>query len=188
MEDTVSKLASSMADFLKSLEGGKLRDGTAETPTRFVKQIQECLVGYQDDPNKHLKLFNNSDYHDLIIVSRISFSSLCEHHLLPFYGTIDIGYLPKDKILGLSKFARIVDVLSKRLQVQEKLTSQLAQFFAEKLISDLVMVRIRAQHTCMMVRGVSRSGSVTETFTIVGTKKGNQAYIRQFQQLAENPS
>jgi GTP cyclohydrolase IA len=188
MKDITSNLEASIAEFLGCFETNSSRDGLAETPKRFVRQIQECLSGYNDDPKRHLKLFDNEDFHDLIVVSAISFSSLCEHHLLPFYGSVDIGYLPKDKILGLSKFARIVDALSKRLQIQERLTQQLADFFAEHLASDLVLVRMRAHHTCMIIRGVSRPESITETFTIVGDTAGKTDYVQHFNQLVQKSS
>src|SRR5690606_20973125 len=157
-------------------------NGTNETPQRFVKQITECLSGYNEDPKNHLKLFDNDKdgYKDLISVLNISFSSVCEHHLLPFFGYIDIAYLPSDKILGLSKFARIIDVFSKRLQVQERLTKQLADFLSENLKSNLVMVNVRAQHTCMVIRGVNRPQSFTETFSVIGNEKNYQHFINKF--------
>lgn len=181
MHTSSEKLETALAEFLAEMHGGALHDDLTETPGRFLKQIKECLAGYQEDPKTHLKLFKNESFKDLIIVSQINFSSVCEHHLLPFYGTVNIGYLPKDKILGLSKFARIVDAFSKRLQVQERLTQQIADFIAQNLKSDLVLVSMSAKHTCMMVRGVSRPESVTETFTIVGDSNKHEQHVRHFQ-------
>ena len=180
-------LETAIEQFIKKAQGGVVHDGLKETPKRFIKQITECLSGYSEDPARHLKLFDNDSYHDLIIVSRISFSSVCEHHLLPFFGYVDIAYLPGSKILGLSKFARIVDVYSRRMQVQERLTKQLATFFYDNLSSDLVMVNIAAQHTCMMIRGVNRPESLTETLAIQGDRTGKEVYISQFQQLTQRP-
>ena len=175
-----SHLETSIEALIASVGENPQRDGLVGTPTRFLKQMQECLVGYKDDPKKHIKLFDSEGFHDLVVVSDISFSSICEHHILPFYGRVDIGYLPGKQILGLSKFARIVDAFSKRLQVQERLTKQLADFLEEQLHPELLMVRITAEHTCMIVRGVARPESNTETFTVRGKSAGREQFIEQF--------
>lgn len=162
------------------------RNGLRETPARFEKQLRECTSGYGKNPDDYVKLFDNEGFHDLIHVSKISFSSLCEHHMLPFFGYIDIAYVPGDMILGLSKFARIVDVFSKRLQVQERLTQELASYLAKKLQPNLLMVRIVATHTCMTVRGVSRPESLTETFSKIGAHtKQNAHFVAQFQRMRQ---
>ena len=159
------------------------RDGLAETPARFEKQLSECLSGYGQDPLEHVKLFDSGDYTDLVVVSNISFSSLCEHHLLPFYGTVDIAYIPNKKILGLSKFARITDVFSKRLQVQERLTQELANFLHEQLQPELLLIKISATHTCMTIRGVERPGSVTDTFSSRGDIEKHRHHVEFFQAM-----
>ncbi|MBC7567005.1 MAG: GTP cyclohydrolase I [Pedobacter sp.] len=156
------------------------RDGLLETPMRFKKQLQECLIGYNDNPEKYVKLFDSNGYKEIVVVSKISFSSLCEHHLLPFFGYIDIAYVPKHNILGLSKFARIVDAFSKRLQVQERLTKELADFFQEQLDPELIIVQITATHTCMTVRGVQRPQSQTNTLTVIGNEIKNRRHIDYF--------
>lgn len=166
---------------LSELGENTARDALLETPKRFEKQIRECLVGYKDDPEKYVKLFDATDYHDLVVVSDIAFSSLCEHHLLPFFGYVDIAYVPTDKILGLSKFARITDAFSKRLQVQERLTKELADFLYLHLEPSLLVVRIRANHSCMTIRGVLRPESSTETVITLGDIVANQRHIDHLQ-------
>ena len=138
------------------------------------------MVGYQDSPEAHLKTFDNDNYKDLIIVRNTSFSSLCEHHMLPFYGNISVAYLPKDRILGLSKFARITDAITRKLQVQERITQQLADILEENLKSDLLLVHVSAKHMCMSARGVRRTGSVTDTLAIRGDAKKHAHYVDQF--------
>lgn len=182
--DNSKKLQDAIVCFIGEIGEKPERNGLHETPARFEKQLRECTSGYGKNPDDFVKLFDNDGFHDLINISRISFSSLCEHHMLPFFGYIDIAYVPSDKILGLSKFARIVDVFSKRLQVQERLTQEIASYLAEKLHPELLMVRIVAVHTCMTVRGVSRPESHTETFVKIGAAtKQNAHYISHFQRM-----
>lgn len=176
----VTNLQKALQKYLHSIGENPERDGLLETPHRFTKQLQECLAGYADDPEQHLKVFDNDGYHDLVVVRDITFSSLCEHHMLPFFGTIDVAYLPKDKILGLSKFARITDALSKRLQVQERITKQLADLLEKKLQPDLLMINISAKHMCMSMRGVVRRNSVTETSIIRGDSQKHAKYVERF--------
>lgn len=182
--DTATRsLQTALLTYLHTLGEDPGRDGLLETPARFVKQLRECLVGYADDPKKHLKVFDNDGYHDLVTVRDITFSSLCEHHMVPFFGTIDIAYLPKNKILGLSKFARIADALTKRLQVQERITKQFADLLEAGLKPDLLMVRISAKHMCMGMRGVRRPNSTTETMIVRGDTKQYAHYVRQFRTM-----
>lgn len=179
-----SGLGIALSNLLNQIGEDVQRDGLVDTPCRFEKQIRECLVGYADDPIKYVKLFDNPDFHDLILVSKISFSSLCEHHLLPFSGFVDIGYIPTDKILGLSKFARIVDSFSKRLQVQERLTHEIAGFLNKHLDPTLLIVRIKASHSCMTIRGVQRPQSITETVIMLGDDRNNRSQVEYFQYVA----
>lgn len=175
-----TQLQGAMSDYLQALGEDSKRDGLLETPHRFVKQLRECLAGYNDSPQDHLKVFDNDGYRDLVMVRDITFGSLCEHHMLPFFGTVDIAYLPKDKILGLSKFARITDALSKRLQVQERITQQLADLLEKSLEPDLLIVKISAKHMCMGLRGVQRRNSITDTVIIRGDTKKYANYVEQF--------
>lgn len=176
-----SSLQTAITALLTELGEDTTRNGLLETPTRFEKQIRECLTGYRVDPADYVKLFDASDFNDLVVVSDITFSSLCEHHLLPFFGKVDVGYVPRGKILGLSKFARIIDAFSKRLQVQERLTKELADFLHDNLQPELVMVRIQASHSCMTIRGVQRPQALTETFTVLGASPDNKHHVSYFQ-------
>ncbi len=183
---TPHPIRSSLQRLFEELGENPERDGLVETPARFEKQLRESLNGYSKDPKSAVKLFENNDYHDLIVVSTIHFSSLCEHHVLPFFGHVDIAYIPGEKILGLSKFARIVDIFSKRLQVQERLTQEIAEFLAEQLQPELVMVRISAVHTCMATRGVNRPASKTDTFAKIGPDTpANRAHVQHFRHTGE---
>jgi GTP cyclohydrolase I len=139
------------------------RDGLKETPIRVKKMYDELLSGYQKDPKEVFKSFDAENYDGQITVKNIHFSSLCEHHLLPFYGTVCISYTPNGKILGLSKFARIVDILSKRLQIQERLTKQIAETIKTNLKPINCTVTIKARHLCMNIRGVKKNNSIAIT-------------------------
>jgi len=170
------QIQDAVVSFMKDIGEQADRNGLLETPARFEKQLRECTAGYGQNPDDYVKLFENEGFHDLINVSKISFSS--------FFGHIDIAYVPADKILGLSKFARIVDVFSKRLQVQERLTQEIASYLSGKLQPDLLMVRIIATHTCMSSRGVLRPESMTETFAKIGADTPQNAhYVAHFQRM-----
>lgn len=145
------------------------RDGLLETPDRAAKAWRELTSGYSLDPAELLKTFDNADgTQDLIAVTRIPFYSLCEHHLLPFHGEAHVVYVPTDRIAGLSKFARVVYAYARRLQVQERLTDQIAALLDDKLKPQGVMVVIEAEHLCMGMRGVRAPGSVTVTSALRG--------------------
>lgn len=144
------------------------REGLKDTPKRVAKMYEEILAGYNDSPDNHLVLFSEK-YDEMIIVKDIPIYSLCEHHMLPFFGKAHVAYIPGDnKVTGLSKLARIVDVYSKRLQLQERMTEQIADAIMEKLKAKGVMVIIEAQHLCMIMRGVKKPGSYTVTSAVKG--------------------
>ena len=134
------------------------RDGLQETPRRVVKALKEMTVGYDTDINKILGVTFDVDCDEMIVVRDIPFSSLCEHHMLPFTGTATVGYVPGKRVVGLSKIARLVDAYAKRLQVQERLTSQIADAMVEHLKPKGVGVVIKGQHSCMSLRGVGKAG------------------------------
>lgn len=172
-----------VTNLLDELGEDTMRNGLVDTPQRFEKQLRECLSGYKSDPVDYVKLFDATDYKDLVLVADIAFSSLCEHHLLPFSGYVDVAYVPVDKLLGLSKFARIIDVFSKRLQVQERLTKEIADFLFLHLQPSLLVVTIRASHSCMTVRGVLRPESVTKTCVTLGDVVTNKYYMNNLQTI-----
>lgn len=149
------------------------RDGLQDTPFRFIKAMGEHMAGYSENPALHLEKTFDVDHNDLVLVKDIPFNSLCEHHLAPFVGKIHIAYIPNKKITGLSKFGRVVEGFAKRLQVQERLTQQIADAIEEVLEPQAVAVIIEAEHTCMSGRGIKKHGASTVTSTMRGLFKEN---------------
>jgi GTP cyclohydrolase I len=145
------------------------RDGLMKTPERMEKAMSFLTKGYQEDPAEilHGALFD-VDYDEMVIVRDIEVYSLCEHHLLPFFGKVHVAYIPKGKVIGLSKIARLVEVFSRRLQAQERLTRQIADAIQEAIEPQGVGVVIEASHLCMMMRGVEKQNSSTVTSAMVG--------------------
>jgi GTP cyclohydrolase I len=156
------------------------REDLLETPQRIVRMYRDLFSGYKINPSSILKTFSGNGYHDLVTISNIEFHSLCEHHMIPFYGHVDIGYVPGKKILGLSKFARIVDLFSQRLQTQENLTKQIADFINSELKPQGVIVHIEAEHLCVNMRGVKKGGLITSTTTSRGSLSKKQELVNQF--------
>ena len=146
------------------------REGLQETPNRVARMYAEIFSGLKSDPKQHLKIFHEEGEHDeLVFVRDIPLYSVCEHHLLPFIGKCHIAYIPRDgKIIGLSKFARIVDCFARRPQVQERLTAQIADFIEENLNPRGVAVFIEAEHLCMTMRGARAAGALTQTSALRG--------------------
>ena len=164
------------------------REGLQKTPLRVAKAMQVLTRGYEMDAHKVLTdaLFSE-DYSQMVIVKDIDFFSLCEHHMLPFYGKVHVAYIPNGYITGLSKIARVVDIYSHRLQVQERMTLQIRQCIEETLKPLGVMVVVEARHMCMQMRGVEKQNSVTTTSEFSGAF--NQAKTRQeFMNLISHPT
>lgn len=159
------------------------RDGLQDTPFRFVKALAEHTVGYREDPKLHLEKTFDVDHQDLVLVKDIPFNSLCEHHLAPFVGKVHIAYIPSDKITGLSKFGRVVEGYAKRLQVQERLTQEIADAIQEVLNPQAVAVIVEAEHTCMSGRGIKKHGATTVTSTMRGLFKENASARAELLQL-----
>ncbi len=153
------------------------RDGLLDTPARVARAYGELLRGYAEDPADHLDRQFDVDHDEMILVRDIAFSSMCEHHMLPFIGQAHVAYLPGEggKVCGLSKLARVVDGYAKRLQVQERLTSQIADALVERLDPAGVLVVLEAEHLCMTMRGVQKPGAVTTTSGVRGLFKRNAA-------------
>ncbi len=146
------------------------REGLRETPARFVRALEEHFAGYNQNPAEHLdRTFDEvQGYDELVLVSDIEVYSHCEHHMVPFVGKAHVGYIPNGRVVGLSKLARVVDVFAKRLQVQEKLTVQIAHALEESLQPHGVAVVLQCQHFCMCYRGVRKPGSWTTTSRLRG--------------------
>jgi len=150
------------------------REGLRYTPKRVAKMYAELLGGMQQDPKEHLKSVFQEDYDEIVILRDIPFFSICEHHLMPFIGSAHVAYLPKGNVLGVSKIARIVDCFAKRLQVQERLTNQIADFLMDNLKPMAVAVVLEASHSCMTIRGAKKAGSVMVTSAIRGVFRKDQ--------------
>ena len=165
---------------LLKVTGRELDSGVEETPYRMMKALLEGTIGYSEDPKKHLEKTFDVHCDDLVVVKDIPFTSLCEHHVMPFFGVVHIAYVPGKKITGLSKFGRLVDGFSKRLQVQERLTQEIAEAIDEVLEPAAVAVYIEAEHTCMTLRGISKPGSKTVTTVYKGSFAYNSDLRKEF--------
>lgn len=172
----------SIKDLLIALGEDPERPGLKETPARVARLYQEVLSGHGNNPISHLKVFPNDSLSGLIVVKNIHFFSTCEHHLVPFFGEVSIGYIPNEKLLGLSKFARIVEVFARRLQLQEHLTKQILVALEEVLQPKGCAVRIEAKHLCMMSRGIKSNGSCTITTQFAGMLGSDQNLKAEFLQ------
>jgi GTP cyclohydrolase I len=149
------------------------REGLQETPARVARMYAELFAGLHQDPRVHLQKFFIEKYDEIVLVRDISFNSMCEHHMLPFMGKAHIGYLPNGRVIGLSKLARVVEVVSKRPQVQERMTEEIANLLVEELDAKGVAVVIEATHSCMAIRGVRKPGSVCVTSAMKGVFRAN---------------
>lgn len=164
-----AQLIENIKTFLESIGEDPKRDGLTKTPERYLKAFEYLTRGYSQSVEKIINgaLFD-APYSEMVIVKDIEVYSLCEHHLLPFFGKAHVGYIPSGKILGLSKVARIVDLFARRLQVQERLTSQISECFMEHLNPQGVGVVIEASHLCMMMRGVEKQNALAQTSALRG--------------------
>jgi GTP cyclohydrolase I len=151
------------------------REGLRETPDRVARMYAEVFQGLHLDPKMHLQKFFCEKYDDMVLVKDISFESFCEHHLLPFTGVAHVAYLPKDKVIGLSKIPRVIDVLARRPQVQERLTDQVADLLMKELGARGVAVVMEATHSCMTIRGVRKPGSTCITSALRGACRDKPA-------------
>lgn len=145
------------------------REGLADTPKRVAKMYEEVFSGLNEDPKQYFDTIFSEDYEELVLVKDIPFYSMCEHHLVPFYGKAHVAYLPKNgRVTGLSKLARAVEAVAKRPQLQERITSTIADAIMEKLEPQGVMVVVEAEHMCMTMRGVKKPGAITVTTAVRG--------------------
>ena len=168
-EATTEAIAAKMVEILQYIGEDPEREGLQRTPERVGKAMQFLTQGYKQNPEAILRsaLFEE-DYRQMVVVKDIPFYSLCEHHLLPFFGKAHVAYIPNGTITGLSKVARVVDVFARRLQVQERMTTQIKECIQKTLNPLGVMVVIEAEHLCMQMRGVQKPGAVTTTSDFTG--------------------
>ena len=182
----LEEAAQSLVNIFDLLGENSSRDGLQDTPFRFIKALTEHMAGYSENPSLHLEKTFDVDHNDLVLVKDIPFNSLCEHHLAPFVGKVHIAYIPNQKITGLSKFGRVVEGFAKRLQVQERLTQQIADAIEEVLEPQAVAVIIEAEHTCMSGRGIKKHGASTVTSTMRGLFKENAPARGELLQLIKS--
>jgi GTP cyclohydrolase I len=169
------KIEKAIQDILEAIGEDPKRKDLAGTPQRVAEMYEEIFSGIKQDPEKELEVILDQRHDEIILLKNIPLYSVCEHHLLPFIGKANIAYIPKQgRVTGLSKLARVVDILSKRPQVQERLTTQIAEIIMSKLKPQGCMVVIEAEHLCMSFRGVKKPGALTVTSAVRGIFKENQ--------------
>jgi GTP cyclohydrolase I len=168
-------------DILSEIGEDPEREGLRRTPSRVDRMYRELTAGYHVDPER---LVNGAifavDYNEMVVVKGIEFYSLCEHHLLPFFGTVAVGYLPRERVIGLSKIPRIVEMYARRLQVQERLTQEIAEFLMDRIEPYGVGVVIEAQHMCTAMRGVRKGGATMVTSAVLGQFRRSQRTREEF--------
>ncbi|MBR3308179.1 MAG: GTP cyclohydrolase I FolE [Lachnospiraceae bacterium] len=184
-----------MVDKKKVREGVKLmlegmgedpkREGLKDTPERVARMYEELLFGMEEEAADHLSRTFTVEEEDMVLEKNIAFASICEHHLMPFFGKAHIAYIPDGKVVGLSKLARTVEVFGRRLQMQERMTGQIADAIMDELDCAGVMVMLEAEHTCMTMRGVKKPGSSTVTLAVRGTFEGDDELQRRFFEMVK---
>jgi GTP cyclohydrolase I len=165
------KLKIAVRMMLEAIGENPDREGLAETPRRVAEMFQELFSGIGQDPREELNVGFEESHREMVIIRDINFHSMCEHHLLPFYGVVHIGYIPnmKGRVVGASKLARVVEIVSKRPQIQERMTSAIADAIMEGISPDGVAVVVQAEHLCMIMRGIKKPGSALVTSALRGT-------------------
>jgi GTP cyclohydrolase I len=171
----VPRIERAVREMLEAIGEDPERDGLKDTPSRVARMYAELFRGLHQDPEEHLKAMFDEDHHEMVVLRDIPFNSMCEHHLMPFEGRAHLAYIPGGHLLGLSKLARVVDVFAHRPQVQERLTSQIADVLAQRLHVKGCAVVLEAVHTCMTCRGVRKPGSVMVTSALRGMMHKNPA-------------
>ncbi|HTK81752.1 MAG TPA: GTP cyclohydrolase I FolE [Bacteroidota bacterium] len=182
-----SPVEKSVEDILRHIGEDPKREGLLRTPVRVARALEFMTGGYGQDVEKVLNgaIFNEK-YDEMVIVKDIDFFSMCEHHMLPFYGRAHVAYIPNGKIVGLSKIPRIVEIFARRLQVQERMTQQIAETLFDALEPDGVAVVIEAKHLCMMMRGVEKQNSLATTSAMLGSFREDERTRNEFLKLIIN--
>jgi GTP cyclohydrolase I len=167
----VEKIREAVREILLAVGEDVGREGIKETPDRVARMYAELLGGMHEDPKQHVRRLFTENYDEIVLLRDIPFYSICEHHLMPFIGTAHVAYLPAGSVLGVSKLARVVDCFARRLQVQERLTDQIADFIMQSLKPRGVAVVLEASHSCMTIRGIKKPGSIMVTSALRGIFK-----------------
>ncbi|TET39861.1 MAG: GTP cyclohydrolase I FolE [Dehalococcoidia bacterium] len=179
------KIEEAVLSIIEAIGEDPKRQGLVGTPRRIAEMYAELFMGIDLDPKGELTVSFEEGHHEMVILRDIPFYSMCEHHLLPFYGVVHIGYIPKGSVVGASKLARVVEILSKRPQLQERLTTQIAETIVEALQPDGVAVVIQAEHMCMTIRGVKKPGSNVITSATRGLFRAKAATRSEFMSLVQ---
>lgn len=182
------EIAKAVSTILAAIGEDPTRDGLRDTPARVARMYAEVFSGLAEDPAAVLSTTFDQPHDEMIVVRDIPFYSMCEHHLMPFSGRADVAYIPRDRVVGLSKLARLVDILSRRPQIQERLTCQIADNIEQVLEPRGVAVRIEAEHMCMTMRGIKKPGSVMMTTVTRGSFRENASTRAEFFSLINNGS
>jgi GTP cyclohydrolase I len=169
------KIEKAVRNILEAIGENPKKKDLLDTPKRVAEMYEEIFAGINQDPEKELEVILDQKHNEIVLLKGIPLQSICEHHLLPFIGRVHVAYIPKNgRVTGLSKLARVVDILSRRPQVQERLTTQIAEIIMSKLRPLGVMVVIEAEHLCLSMRGVRKPGTMTVTSAVRGIFKENQ--------------
>jgi GTP cyclohydrolase I len=179
----LARIERAVREILSAVGENPDREGLLETPARVARMYAEMFSGLHQDPRQYTQKFFEEKYDEVVLVRDISFSSMCEHHLLPFTGKAHIAYIPKGKVIGLSKLARVVEVHARRPQVQERLTEDIANLLVTELDAKGVAVVIEASHSCMTIRGVRKPGSLCVTSAMKGLFRNNLSSRAEVMQL-----
>jgi GTP cyclohydrolase IA len=180
------RIKKAVFEILEAVGEDPNREGLKATPDRVARMYAELLSGMTEDPREHLKSAFTENYDEIVLLRDIPFYSMCEHHLMPFIGKAHVAYLPNGSVLGVSKLARIVDCFAKRLQLQERLTAQIADSLMEGLKPQGVAVVLEASHSCMTIRGIKKPGSVMVTSAVRGTFKKDPRSRNEVMSLLRN--
>jgi GTP cyclohydrolase IA len=180
------RIRNAVREILAAIGEDPDREGLLETPDRVARMYAEVFQGLHEDPALHLTKLFTQEYDEMVVIRDIRFESFCEHHILPFMGNAHVAYLPKGRIVGLSKIPRVIDVFSRRPQVQERLTKEVAELLMSELDARGVGVVIEAEHSCMTLRGVRKPGSLCVTSAMLGAFRDQPATRAEFLSLIHN--
>ena len=177
------KIATGVRLILEAIGEEPEREGLRDTANRVARMYTEVFRGLHEDPRTHLKVVFDEQHDEMVLVKEVSFYSMCEHHLLPFHGKVHTAYISRGKVVGLSKIARVIDAFARRPQVQERMTSHIADLLMAELDAQGVGVVVEASHTCMTMRGVQKPGAMMVTSAMRGVFKSDQATRSEFMAL-----
>lgn len=179
----LERISAAVRTILEAVGEDPDRPGLRDTPARVARMYREMFSGLHLDPSRHLETVFPEQYDEMVLIRNIPFTSMCEHHLLPFTGVAHVAYIPDGKVTGLSKIARVVEEISRRPQVQERMTQEIADLIDEHLETTGVAVVVSAEHSCMAIRGIRKQGTTTVTSALRGIFKSNQSTRAEFMSL-----